>query len=174
MFNDVESGFHGLKIRIYYLVTLDPYKEVGVFLNNQMLIRVLVLVDALLMAVGHVPIIRAIFFSFPIGAYFVFATVVYVLGGVFVVANRLFRLSNASLIILAIVDNILLIYTRELPNFFFHRILPWSWGWLPPGTGQICIGQALLVVFCGYLLYEPRLQETHKAKPSVPVASKVQ
>jgi len=123
-----------------------------------MAVRVLVLVDSLLMAVGHVPIIRAIFFSFPIGAYFLFATVVYVVGGFLVVANKLFKLSNISLIILAIVDNVLLIYTRELPNFFFHRILPWSWGWLPPGTGQICIGQALLVVFCAYLSYKPGVQ----------------
>ncbi|MGD0423512.1 MAG: hypothetical protein ABSA92_08660 [Candidatus Bathyarchaeia archaeon] len=83
-------------------------------------------------------------------------------------------MSNASLIILAIVDNIFLVYTRELPNFFFHRILPWSWGWLPPGTGQICIGQALLVVFCAYLLYKPELQEAQKTKSSVPVVSKVQ
>ena len=143
-------------------------------MNHQMFVRVLVLVDALLMAVGHVPIIRAISFSFPIGAYFLFATVVYVLGGIFVVANKLFKLSNASLIILAIADNILLVYTRELPNFFFHRILPWSWSWLPPGTGQICIGQALLIVFCAYLLYKPELQEAQKTKSSVPVVSKVQ
>ena len=56
-------------------------------LNTQMLVRVLVLVDSLLMAVGHVPIIRAISFSFPVGAYFLFSTVVYVLGGIFVVAK---------------------------------------------------------------------------------------
>ena len=142
-------------------------------LNPQMPLRVLVLIDALLMAVGHVPIIRAIFFSFPIGAYFLFATVVYILGGILVVANKLMRLSNVSLIILAIVDYILLVYTRELPNFFFHRILPWSWGWLPPGTGQICIGQTLLVIFCGYLLFKPGLQETPKAKASVLVISKL-
>lgn len=139
-----------------------------------MVVRVLVLVDSLLMAVGHVPIIRAIYSSFPIGTYFLFATVVYILGGIFVAANKLFKLSNVSLIILAVVDNILLVYTRELPNFFFHRILPWSWGWLPPGTGQICIGQALLVVFCAYLLYKPGMQQTQKANPSVPVASKIQ
>ena len=138
-----------------------------------MWLRILALVDAILMAIGHVPIIRAIFFSFPIGGYFLFATVIYVVGGIFVAANKLYRLSNASLIILAVVDNILLIYTRELPNFFFHRILPWSWGWLPPGTGQICIGQALLVVFCGYLLYKSSSQETQKARASVPLVSKV-
>jgi hypothetical protein len=143
-------------------------------LNTSIAVRVLVLVDALLMAVGHVPIIRAIFFSFPIGAYFLFATVVYVLGGIFVVANKLFKVSNVSLIILAIADNILLIYTRELPNFFFHRILPWSWSWLPPGTGQICIGQALLVVFCAYLIYKPGVQNEQKARTTAPVLSKVE
>jgi hypothetical protein len=120
---------------------------------------VIVLLDALYMAVGHVPIIRAIFFSFPIGAYFLFSTVVYVLGGIFVAANRLFKLANFSLIILSIIDNLLLIYTRTMPNIFLHRILGWSWGWFPPGTGQILIGQAIIGVLCVVLLYKPELQK---------------
>jgi hypothetical protein len=117
-------------------------------------LRIIVLVDALLMAAGHVPIIRAIFFSPSIGGYFLFATVVYVLGGILVVAGKLFKLANVGLIIMAVVDNILLLYTRTMSNIFFHRIVPWSYGWFPPGTVQILIGQTILVVVCAILLYK--------------------
>ena len=114
-------------------------------------LAVLVLLDSLLMAYGHVPIIRAIFFSLPIGGYFLFATVVYILGGILVVANRLFKLSIVGLIIMAIVDNLLLIYTRTMPNIFFHRMLSWSWGWVPLGTVQVLVGQTILIVLCAIL-----------------------
>ena len=114
-------------------------------------LAVLVLLDSLLMAYGHVPIIRAIFVSIPIGGYFLFATVVYILGGIFVVANKLFKLSIVGLIIMAIVDNLLLIYTRIMPNIFFHRMLSWSWGWAPLGTVQVLVGQTILIVLCAIL-----------------------
>jgi hypothetical protein len=108
------------------------------------------------MAYGHIPIIRAIFFSFSIGGYFLFATVVYILGGIFVVANKLFKLSNVGLIIMAAVDNLLLIYTRTMPNIFFPRTIPWSWGWFPLGTVQVFIGQTILIVLCAILLYKQK------------------
>jgi hypothetical protein len=142
-------------------------------LNTSLALRAMICVDALLMAVGHVPIIRVIFTNFPVGAYFLFATVVYVLGGVFVVANKLLRFSNYSLIILAIVDNVLLVYTRTMPNVIFKRVFPWTWSWFPPGTVQICIGQAILVVLCTILLLKPGLQ-TQKPIPPVTLVSKVQ
>lgn len=122
-------------------------------LKSSKALAVLILLDALIMAVGHVPLIRAILFYFPIGAYFLFSTVVYVLGGIFVVANKLFKLSNVGLIIMAVVDNLLLIYTRTMPNIFFPRIIPWSWNWYPLGTVQIFIGQTILIVLCAILLY---------------------
>ncbi len=125
-------------------------------LNTSKAFAVLVLLDALIMAVGHVPLIRAIFFFFPIGAYFLFATVVYVLGGIFVVANKLFKLSNVGLIIMAVVDNLLLIYTRTMPNIFFPRTIPWSWDWFPLGTVQVFIGQTILIVLCAILLYKTK------------------
>jgi hypothetical protein len=134
-------------------------------LRASRLLAVLVLVDALILAVGHVPIIRAIFFSFSIGAYFVFAIVVYVVGGILVLAGKLYRLANFGLIILAVVDNILLIYTRTMPNIFFQRIIPWSWEWFPPGTGQIFIGQVIIIVLCAILLYKPDMK-----KPQQPVS----
>lgn len=121
-----------------------------------------VLVDALIMAVGHATIIRAIFSNFPIGAYFLFATVVYVLGGIFVAAGKLFKLANFGLIILAIFDNLLLGYTRTMPNIFFYRIIPWSWEWFPVGTVQVFIGQLLVVILCAVLLYKPGLQKAQQ------------
>ena len=118
-------------------------------------LAVLVLLDSLLMAYGHIPLIRVIFFSFSIGGYFLFATVVYILGGIFVAANRLFKLSIVGLVIMAIVDNLLLIYTRTMPNIFFHRMLPWSWGLNPLGTVEVLVGQAILIVFC-VILYKTK------------------
>jgi len=105
------------------------------------------------MAVGHAPLIRVIFFSFQIGAFFLFSTLIYVVGGILVMCGKLFRLANVSLILMAIIDNILLIYTRTMPNIFFSRTIPWSSHWfLVPGTVQIFFGQAIIVVLCCVLL----------------------
>lgn len=128
-------------------------------LRAPVILAVLILVDALLMAYGHVPIIRAIFSSPPIGGYFLFATVVDILGGILVVANKLFKLSIVSLVVLAVVDNLLLIYTRTMPNVFFHRMLSWSWSWLPLGTVQVLVGQAILIVLCA-ILYKTKRSPT--------------
>jgi uncharacterized membrane protein len=128
-------------------------------LKTPNVLAVLVLLDSLLVAYGHVPIIRAIFFSFSIGGYFLFATVVFILGGIFVAANKLFKLSILALVILAIVDNLLLIYTRIMPNIFFHRMLPWSWGWVPLGTVQVLVGQTVLIVLCA-ILYKTKSSTT--------------
>jgi hypothetical protein len=134
-------------------------------------LSVIVLVDALIMAYGHVPLIRAIYspffsFFFALGAYLLFATVVYILGGIFVVAGKLFKLSTVGLIIMTAVDNVLLVYTRSVPNIFFRRPIPWSGEWLPLGTVQILFGQAIIIVLCAILLYKPRLQEAQQSSLS--------
>ena len=129
------------------------------FLKVPSILAVLVMLDAFLMGYGHVPIIRAIFFSPPIGGYFLFATVVYILGGIFIVVNRLFKLSIISLVVLAIVDNLLLIYTRTMPNIFFHRMIPWSWEWVPLGTVQVLVGQIVLIVLCA-IIYKTKSSGT--------------
>ena len=117
------------------------------------ILRTLVLLDAFYMAVGHAPLIRAIFFSFQIGAFFLFSTLIYVIGGILVMSGKLFRLANVGLILMAIIDNILLVYTRTMPNIFFSRVIPWSSHWVPvPGTIQIFFGQAIIVVLCCVLL----------------------
>jgi hypothetical protein len=157
-------------------------------------LAVIVLLDALIMAFGHGPL--ALFLgpiirpsavrpptnvtgtrgpgaaggpAFPfiaIGAYFLFATVVFILGGIFVASGKLFKLSNWGLIILAIIDNVLLVYTRTIPNIFFRRVIPWSWNWFPLGTAQIFIGQAIIIVLCAILLNKPRSQEAQRALSS--------
>jgi hypothetical protein len=157
-------------------------------------LALIVLVDALIMALGHAPL--ALFLGpivrpppvrpptnvtstrgpgaaggqalpfVAIGAYFLIATILYVLGGIFVVWGRLFKLSNLGLIILALLDNVLLIYTRIMPNIFFQRPIPWSWGWFPLGTVQILIGQLIITVPCAILLYKPKLQEAQKTSSS--------
>jgi len=97
-------------------------------------------------------IFHPVFPFFAIGAYFLFATIVYVLGGVFVASGKLFKLANVSLIVLAVIDNVLLIYTRTMPNIFLPRIIPWSWGLFPPGTVEILVGQLIIIVLCAALL----------------------
>jgi len=137
--------------------------------------------DAFLMAFGHAPLSLGISFLFrrpgqqppppppstqaifhpvfpfsAIGAFFLFATIVYVLGGVFVASGKLFKLANVGLIILAVVDNLLLIYTRTMPNIFLGRIIPWSTGWFPLGTVQVLLGQILMIVLCAILLAQSK------------------
>jgi hypothetical protein len=121
-------------------------------LKSPTVLAVLAALDAFLMAYGHYPIIRVISSVPQIGGYFLFATVVYVLGGIFLLANRLFKLSIFGLIVLAIVDDLLLVYTRTTAtNIFFHHIVPWSYGWYPLGTVQVLVGQTVLIVLCAVL-----------------------
>lgn len=122
-------------------------------------LRVIVALDAILMAYGHATLARIILAPFPmalpIGGYFLISTIIYVLGALFVASGKMFKLSNVGLIALAIVDNILLVYTRTMPSIFFGRIIPWSLGWYPLGTVQVLIGQICLIVLCA-ILYESK------------------
>jgi uncharacterized membrane protein YphA (DoxX/SURF4 family) len=95
-----------------------------------------------------------------IGAYFLIATILFILGGILVASGKLFKLANLGLIILAVVDNALLIYTRTMPNTFFQRPVPWSWEWFPLGTVQIFIGQAVIIVLCALLISKPKFLGT--------------
>jgi hypothetical protein len=61
---------------------------------------------------------------FAIGAYFLISTILFILGGILVASGKLFKLANLGLIILSAIDNLLLIYTRTMPNIFFRRPLP--------------------------------------------------
>jgi len=145
-------------------------------------LRIIVALDAFLMAYGHITlslglsflfrpsggrpppppptsqvIFHPVFPFFAIGAYFLIATIVYILGGVFVASGKLFKLANVGLIVLAVVDNLLLVDTRTMPNIFLGRIIPWSTGWFPLGTVQVLLGQCILIVLCAILL-----KQSHK------------
>ena len=86
--------------------------------------------------------------AFLIGLYFLVSTIVYLLGAVFTGLGKLFKLTNYGLIAMAVIDELLLIYTREMPNAIFSRTLSWSTGWFPLGTVQVFIGQLILIVLC--------------------------
>ncbi len=81
------------------------------------------LLTALLIAFAHALYVRAIFFLHPVGAYFLVATALYVVGGLVasLAAGRLFKVANFGLILLAIIDNLLIVYTRTFPSVFFWR-----------------------------------------------------
>ncbi len=118
-------------------------------------LRGAVLLTALLIAFAHALYVRAIFFLHPVGAYFLVATALYVVGGLVasLAAGRLFKVANFGLILLAIIDNLLIVYTRTFPSVFFGgRIVPWSMGWYPPGAVQVFLGQILMIFLSGILL----------------------
>ena len=123
--------------------------------RSKILIALIVL-DSLVMAIGHMPLIRAILGQFPfgflIGLYFLVSTVIYLLGAILTGLGKLFRLTNYGLIAMAVIDELLLIYTREMPNVLFNRALHWSTGWFPLGTAQVFIGQLILIVLCAIQL----------------------
>jgi hypothetical protein len=112
----------------------------------------LIALDSIVMVIGHAPIIRAITGPFPfpflIGLYFLVSTIIYLLGAIFAGLGKLFKLTNYGLIAMAVIDELLLLYTREMPNILFSRILPWSISWYPLGTVQVFIGQLILIVLC--------------------------
>jgi hypothetical protein len=116
----------------------------------------LIALDSIVMAIGHAPIIRAIAGPFPlsflIGLYFLVSTVIYLLGAIFAGLGKLFKLTNYGLIAMAVIDELLLIYTREMPNVIFRHAVSWSTGWFPLGTVQVFIGQLILIVLCAIRL----------------------
>ena len=119
-------------------------------------LAVIIALDSLFMAIGHAPLIRVITAPFPmafmIGLYFLVSTIIYLLGAIFSGLGKLFKLTNGGLIAMAVIDELLLIYTREMPNVLFGHMVPWSTGWYPLGTVQIFIGQLILIVLCGMQL----------------------
>jgi hypothetical protein len=119
-------------------------------------LRGAVLVVALLLALAHGLYVRIILVRVPIGAYFLVATALFFAGGIvaFLASGMLFRIANFGLILLAIIDNLLIIYTRTFPNIFFGRIVPWSMGWNPPGTVQFFVGQLVMIFLSGLLLFK--------------------
>jgi len=116
----------------------------------------LIALDSFVMAMGHAPLIRVIGgrfpMAFPIGLYFLVSTLIYLLGTVFSALGKFFKLTNYGLIAMAVIDELLLMYTRETPSYISRHALPWSTGWFPLGTVQVFIGQLILIVLCAIQL----------------------
>jgi hypothetical protein len=120
------------------------------------ILAVLIVLDSLYLALGHVSLIRLITGSFPlaflIGLYFLVSTIIYVLGAAFTGLGKLFKLTNYGLIVMAVIDELLLIYTREMPNIIFGHTLSWSISWVHVGTVQVFLCQLILIVLCALQL----------------------
>jgi len=119
-------------------------------------VAALIVLDSLVLAYGHAPLIRIITGSFPlaflIGLYFLVSTVIFILGAVLAGLGKLLKLTNYGLIALAVIDELLLIYTREMPNIIFGRTLAWSMTLYPLGTVHVFICQLILIVLCAIRL----------------------
>jgi hypothetical protein len=99
--------------------------------------------------------VRTIFRAPLIGGYFLVSLILFLAGGVVVAVGRgkLFRLANMGLILLSIIDNALIVYTRTTPSQFFNgRVLSWSVGWFPTGVVQVFIAQTILIIMSAYAL----------------------
>lgn len=125
-------------------------------MTGSKILAALIALDSIVIAVGHAPLIRVITSPFPmaflIGLYFLVSTIIFLLGAVFAGLGKLFKLTNYGLIAMAVIDELLLVYTREMPNIFFRHIASWSTGWFPLGTVQVFIGQLILIVLCAIQL----------------------
>ena len=119
-------------------------------------LAVIIALDSIVMAIGHYPLIGVITGPFPmaflIGLYFLVSTIIYLLGAILAPLGKLFKLTNYGLIAMAVIDELLLIYTREMPNIIFNRVIHWSTGWYPLGTVQVLVGQLILIVLCAIQL----------------------
>jgi len=119
-------------------------------------VAVLIVLDSIVLAIGRAPLIRAIMGPFPlaflIGLYFLVSAIIYLLGAIFAGLGKLFKLTNYGLIAMAVIDELLLIYTREMPNAIFGHAIHWSTGWFPLGAFQVFIGQLILIVLCAIQL----------------------
>jgi hypothetical protein len=115
-------------------------------------IAALIAADSIVLAIGHALLARLIATPFPmpfmIGLYFLVSTIIYLFGAIFSGLGKLFKLTNYGLIAMAVIDELLLIYTREMPNVIFGHALHWSTSWFPVGTVQVFIGQLILIVLC--------------------------
>lgn len=118
-------------------------------------LRGAVVASAFLIAFIHGLYVHPAFMFSLIGGYFLVATVLFAVGGLLVWfgSGRLFKVGALGLILMAILDNSLIFYTRTLPSVFFRgRILRWSMEWYPPGTVQFFVAQLILIILAVLLL----------------------
>lgn len=81
------------------------------------------------------------------------ATILFLVGGLLAwrMSGLVFKLANVGLVVLSIIDNALIFYTRTVASMLsMGRVFPWSTGWWPIGVVQVLGAQMLLIVLCGY------------------------
>jgi hypothetical protein len=141
---------------VYYGGSKSEFRFGNLMTATSKILAAIIALDSLLMAYGHAPLIRIISgpfpLAFPIGLYFLVSTIIFLLGAVFAGLGKLLKLTNYGLIAMSVIDELLLIYTREMPNALFGHMVPWSMGWFPLGTVQVFIGQLILIVLCAIRL----------------------
>ncbi|HYW00302.1 MAG TPA: hypothetical protein VE862_02470 [Candidatus Acidoferrum sp.] len=118
-------------------------------------LRYAIVLVSILIALGHTWWAQIIFRSAMIGGYFLIATILFLVGGVLAwrTSGAWFRFANLGLILLAILDNALIYYTRTVPSMLsMGRVFSWSAGWWPTGAVQVFVAQSLLIVLSGYAL----------------------
>jgi len=118
-------------------------------------LRYAILIMSVLVALGHTDWIRIIFRSPMIGGYFLISTMLFLVGGILTwrTSGKWFRFANVGLILLSILDNALIYYTRTVPSMLsMGRVFSWSTGWWPTGVVQVFVGQPLLIILSGYAL----------------------
>ena|SRR5271167_5106853 len=119
-------------------------------------LRYAILIMSTLIALGHSWWAQIIFRSMMIGGYFLIATILFLVGGVLAwrTSGAWFRFANLGLILLSILDNALIFYTRTVPSMLsMGRVFSWSAGWWPTGVVQVLVAQTLLIVLSGYALF---------------------
>lgn len=122
--------------------------------------RVAVLVVALLIAFAHSLYIRIIFRVIPVGVYFLVAAILFAFGGLVasLSSGKLFRSANLGLIVLSILDNVIIFYTRIFPlSILGGRVLSWSTSWIPPGAVQVLIAQIVMIILSALVLLRSKL-----------------
>lgn len=108
-------------------------------------------------ALGHTWYVQIIPRSPMIGGYFLIATILFLVGGFLAwrMSGPVFKLANVGLVVLSIIDNALIFYTRTVPSMLsMGRVFSWSTGWWPIGVVQVLVAQTLLIVLCGYAARE--------------------
>jgi len=116
--------------------------------------RIGVFVVALVVGLLHAFYVRNIFVTSPVAAYFLVATILFIVGAfVALTSGTLGKLADAGLLALSLIDCGLIFATRTFPTpFFGGRILSWSMSWIPPGVVQVFVAQVVLIILTIYVL----------------------
>jgi len=116
--------------------------------------KIAVFVVALIVGLMHAFYVRSIFVASPVAAYFLVATILFIVGAFAALTpGALGKVAAAGVLVLSIIDCGLIYATRTFPTpFFGGRILSWSMNWVPPGVVQVFAAQVVLIILAIYAL----------------------